>query len=69
MMKKHDGADIDGFQISLRFAEDRNRDGGGGGAICGYVWIRASKSPIFLVSQSLPMQFNFPFLILAVKNQ
>ena len=30
MMKKHDGTDIDGFQISLRFAEERNRDGGGG---------------------------------------
>ena len=30
MIKKHDGADIDGFQISLRYAEDRNRDGGGG---------------------------------------
>ena len=31
MIRKHDGADIDGFQISLRFAEDRNRGGGGGG--------------------------------------
>ena len=31
MIKNHDGAEIDGFQISLRYAEDRNRDGGGRG--------------------------------------
>ena len=40
MMKKHDGTDIDGFQISLRFAEERNRDGGGGGG-------RGGRTPDF----------------------
>ena len=31
MMKKHDGAEVDGFQISLKYAGERNRDGGGRG--------------------------------------
>ena len=30
MLEKYDGTDLDGFQISLKFAEER-RSGGGGG--------------------------------------
>ena len=30
-MSKNDGAEVDGFTISLRFAEDRPRDGASGG--------------------------------------
>lgn len=45
MIKQHDGTDIDGFHISLRFAEDRNRDGGGGGGGGGGGW--GGRTPDF----------------------
>ena len=31
MLEKYNGADLDGFQISLKFAEERRSGGGGGG--------------------------------------
>ena len=31
MLEKYDGVDLDGFQISLKFAEERRSGGGGGG--------------------------------------
>ena len=31
MLEKYDGADLDGFNITLRFADERRGAGGGGG--------------------------------------
>ena len=32
MLHKYDGTDLDGFQITLKFAEQRKGGGGGGGS-------------------------------------
>lgn len=31
MLERYDGTDLDGFQITLKFAEERRSGGGGGG--------------------------------------